>query len=71
MRKTNKRLMRLIKKHGLTTAQVAELCRVSHGTVRKWRQTDGTVSANTMPEGLLELLEIKLGEKDGKQNTKA
>ncbi len=62
MRKTNKRLMRLIKKHGLTTAQVAELCRVSHGTVSKWRQTDGTVSANTMPEGLLELLQIKLGE---------
>ena len=62
MAKTNKRLMRLIKQHGLTTAQVAEMCRVQPTTVKKWRQSPDVVSSNTMPEGLLELLEIKLGE---------
>ncbi len=57
---TNKRLMRLIKKHRLTSAQVAEMCRVQKTTVEKWRQSEGNVSRSTMPEGLLELLQIKL-----------
>ena len=57
---TNKRLMRLIKKHRLTSAQVAEMCRVKKTTVEKWRQSEGNVSRSTMPEGLLELLQIKL-----------
>ena len=57
---TNKRLMRLIKKHRLTSAQVAEMCRVQKTTVEKWRQSEGNVSRSTMPEGLFELLQIKL-----------
>ena len=57
---TNKRLMRLIKKHRLTSAQVAEMCRVQKTTVEKWRQSEGNVSRSTMPEGLLELLQNKL-----------
>ena len=57
---TNKRLMRLIKKHRLTSAQVAEMCRVQKTTVEKWRQSEGNVSRSPMPEGLLELLQIKL-----------
>ena len=51
MGKENKQLLRLIKKHDLTSKEVADLCRVTTGTVGKWRQA------------YLELLEIKLGER--------
>jgi len=60
---TNKRLLRLIKKHALTSSQVAELVRVQPVTVEHWRQTPGGTGHRVMPEGALELLEIKLGEK--------
>ena len=63
MGKENKRLLRLIKKHDLTSQQVAQLCRVTTGTVGKWRQAEDTVAHRNMPAGYLELLEIKLGEK--------
>ena len=63
MGKENKRLLRLIKKHNLTSEQVAELCRVSKVTVQHWRQAEGLVGFRNMSPGLLELLEIKLGEK--------
>ena len=63
MGKENKRLLRLIKKHKLTSAEVAELCRVARGTVEKWRQAETAVNGRNMPPGYLELLEIKLGER--------
>ncbi len=62
MRNPNKRLLALIKKHGLTSAEVAALVHVELTTVQKWRQSPGNISFNPMPPGLLELLEIKLGE---------
>ena len=63
MGRENKRLLRLIKKHDLTSKEIADLCRVTTGTVGKWRQAEGTVAHRNMPPGYLELLEIKLGEK--------
>tara|TARA_R100000808_G_C2128695_1_gene138351 strand:- start:812 stop:1090 length:279 start_codon:yes stop_codon:yes gene_type:complete len=57
---TNKELLALIKRHGLTSQQIADLLHTSRSTVEKWRQADGNVSQNTMPKAMLELLEIKL-----------
>lgn len=57
---TNKKLLALIKRHGLTSQQIADLLHTSRSTVEKWRQADGNVSQNTMPKAMLELLEIKL-----------
>ena len=62
MRNTNKRLLTLIKKHGLTSAEVAALVHVELTTVQKWRQSPGNIAWRRMSPGLLELLEIKLGE---------
>jgi len=59
---TNKELLALIKRHGLTSRQIADLLHTSRSTVEKWRQADGNVSQNTMPKAMLELLQIKLGE---------
>ena len=59
---SNKRLLKLIKKHGLTSSRVAELVKVQPVTVEHWRQTPGGTGYRVMPDGLLELLEIKLGE---------
>ena len=59
---TNKKLLVLIKRHGLTSQQIADLLHTSRSTVEKWRQADGNVSQNTMPKAMLELLQIKLGE---------
>ena len=66
MSKTNKRLLVLIKKHGLTSADVATQVHVQQTTVEKWRQTPGNSAWRQMPPGLLELLEFKLGERNGK-----
>jgi len=63
MGKENKQLLRLLKKHNLTSAEVAELCRVTRGTVEHWRQAETGTGYRNMPPGYLELLEIKLGEK--------
>jgi len=60
---SNKQLLRLIKKHGLTSSRVAGLVKVQPVTVEHWRQTPGGAGYNPMPSNLLELLEIKLGEK--------
>ena len=62
MRNPNKRLLALIKKHGLTSAEVAALVHVELTTVQKWRQSPGNIAWRRMSPGLLELLEIKLGE---------
>jgi len=58
------RLLLLIKKFGLTSAQIASLCCVKVGTVQGWRKDPSVVSHNTMPEGSLELLELKLGVRE-------
>ena len=63
MGKENERLLRLIKKHKLTSKEVADFCRVTTGTVGKWRQAEGTVAYRNMPPGYLELLKWELGEK--------
>ena len=62
MRNPNKRLLTLIKKHGLTSAAVAAHVHVELTTVQKWRQSPGNIAWRRMSPGLLELLEIKLGE---------
>ena len=62
----NKRLLTLIKKHNLTSSRVAELVHVELVTVQHWRQAPGAPGSNPMPLGLLELLEFKLGERNGK-----
>lgn len=61
--KSRSTLMRLIKKHVLTTQAIAELCLVERGTVESWRKSPDVSSHRTMPPGYLELLKIKLGEK--------
>ena len=66
MRNTNKHLLRLIKKHNLTSSRVAELVHVELVTVQHWRQATGGPGFNPIPLGLLELLEFKLGERNGK-----
>ena len=58
-----KRLLRLIKKRGLTSWEDAELLNVTEGTVQKWRLAEGGTGFRNMPPGYLELLEIKLGER--------
>ena len=60
-KKSHKRLAKLIGEFGLTSAQVAHLCRVEVGTVHNWRKDPSVVSHRTMPDGSLELLELKLG----------
>jgi hypothetical protein len=62
MGKENKRLIRLMRKHSLTSREVADLLKVKITTVQKWRQADSGIGYRNMPPGLLELLEIKLGE---------
>ena len=59
---SNKRLLRLIDKYFLTSSQVADIVRVQPVTVEHWRQTPGGTGYRVMPDGLLELLQIKLGE---------
>ncbi len=68
---TNKRLIRLMKKHSLSLQAVAELLYVTVDSVKGWRVREDSTRWTAMPRNLLELLEIKLGEKDGKQNKKA
>ena len=63
-KKSHKRLAKLIGEFGLTSADVAHLCRVEVGTVQGWRKDPSVVSHSTMPEGSLELLELKLGVRE-------
>ena len=61
---SHKRLAKLVGEFGLTSADVASLCRVEVGTVNNWRKDPSVVSHRTMPEGSLELLELKLGVRE-------
>ena len=58
---SHKRLAKLISEFGLTSVEIANLCRVKVGTVHNWRKDPSVESHNTMPDGSLELLELKLG----------
>ena len=62
MAKENKRLRTLMTKHGLTIKEVAELLFVSSVSVQHWRASEGAIGYRNMPQGYLELLQIKLGE---------
>lgn len=61
---SHKRLAKLISEFGLTSVEIANLCRVKVGTVHNWRKDPSVESHNTMPEGSLELLELKLGKRE-------
>ncbi len=63
MKTTNQKLNALIRKHDLTSQQVADLVQVSLDAVHSWRGSETTTRSRVMPKGLLELLEIKVGEK--------
>ena len=60
MAKTILTLIRLMKRHNLTAAEVAKLIRVSQSAVEKWRLGEGAPGHRNMPESSLELLKIKL-----------
>jgi len=60
----NRRLLWLVKEFGLTSAQVASLCRVEVGTVSCWRKRPDVSSSRVIPNGSLELLELKLGVRE-------
>ena len=66
-KKSHKRLAKLISEFGITSADVAHLCRVEVGTVNNWRKNPSVVSHRTMPDGSLELLELKMSKKELKQ----
>jgi len=62
-KKSHKRLANLIGEFSLTSADVANLCRVEVGTANCWRKDPSVSSRRTMPDGSLELLELKLGKR--------
>jgi len=63
-KKSHKLLAKLIGKYGLTSIEIANLCRVEVGTVHSRRKDPSVSSHRTMPDGSLELLELKLGKKE-------
>ena len=63
-KRSHRRLAKLISEFGLTSANVSSLCRVEVETVRSWRKDPSVVSHRTMPDGSLELLELKLGKRE-------
>lgn len=58
----NQRAMQLYEKHGLTRPQIAALARVTRGAVDRWLRPPDSQHFREMPDGPLELLELKLGE---------
>ena len=54
--RTNTRLHAIIATRGLTSAEIAEICKVSVPTVASWR-----CGQRRMPDGSLDLLELRLG----------
>ena len=63
MGKENERLMELMRKHGLSLREVAELLYVTERTVKSWRAVDGASNYRNIPKAYIELLEIKLKDK--------
>lgn len=56
------RLRRMMARHGLTRGQVAELARSSESAVDAWLRPPDNAGHRGMPDGLLELVALKLGE---------
>ena len=52
--------MELMRKHGLSLREVAELLYVTERTVKSWLDPDDTENYRNMPKAYVELLEIKL-----------
>ena len=63
-KKSHKRLAKLISEFGITSADVAHLCRVEVETVKSWRTSPSGSGHRTLPDGSLELLELKLGVRE-------
>lgn len=58
--RNTERLRDLMKTHGLSIEQVAELLKRSHQTVRTWR----SINPQSIPDHMLELLETKLAQRE-------
>ena len=58
----NFKLRQIMDAHGLTAQKTADLLSVSLSTVQHWRVRPDAAGFNPIPKGMLELLEIKLGE---------
>ncbi len=56
----NEKLIELMRTHGLTAQDVADLLFVSITTVQHWRVRPDAAGFNPMPDGMLELLQLKL-----------
>lgn len=63
MGKENERLIEIMREHGLTIKEVAELLYVHEQTVKSWRAEDGADHYRNIPKAYTELLEIKLKRK--------
>jgi|TARA_R110000824_G_scaffold149051_3_gene319131 DNA-binding transcriptional regulator YiaG len=57
------KLRQIMDAHGLTAKKTADLLSVSLSTVQHWRVRPDAAGFNPIPTGMLELLEIKLGER--------
>ena len=58
----NRKLRKLVTKHGLTRPEISELLNAPSGTVKNWLRGEDTKGFCPMPAYALELLEIKLRE---------
>lgn len=56
----NRKLRKLVERHGLTRPEICELINAPSGTVKNWLRGEGAKGFSTMPAYALELLEIKL-----------
>lgn len=58
----NRKLRKLVEKHGLTRPEICELLNAPSGTVKNWLRGEDTKGFCPMPAYALELLQIKLRE---------
>ncbi len=63
VRRTNEQVLRaLVEKHGLDRDRVADLTRSTPHTAKAWMRSEDNAAHRRIPDGLLELLCLKLGE---------
>ena len=58
----NRKLRKLVDKHGLTRPEICELLNAASGTVKNWLRGEDAKGFCPMPAYALELLQIKLRE---------
>jgi len=58
----NRKLRKLVEKHGLTRPEICELLNAPSGTVKNWLRGEDAKGFCPMPAYALELLQIKLRE---------